>query len=331
MKRILALVLSVIFGILPLVGCAGAQKDLTLVRLAEVTHSIFYAPMYAAIYQGFFEEEGIEIELTNAGGADKAMAALLSESCDVAFMGPEASVYVVLEGREDAPKVIGQLTQRDGAFLVSRKDEPDFSWEKLAGSYIIGGREGGMPEMTLEYVLRNAGLDPDTDVTIDTAVAFNLMSGAFVGGTGDYVALFEPTASQVQQEGQGYIVGSIGAASGSVPYTCFQVTKSYFAQNEDLLLGFLRAIQKGVDYVLTHSDAEVAQAVAPAFADTDLGLIEKAVASYRSIDAWAHDPVMHKEDYERLLDIMELAGHLDGRVDFDKVIDNSLAEKIANE
>ena len=331
MKRIILLMLSLLLCCsLVLTGCQKESGTLTKVRLSEVTHSIFYAPLYAAINLGMFEEAGIEIELTNAGGADKAMAALLSESTDIAFMGPEATVYVALEGRADQPVVIGQLTQKDGAFLVSREENPDFTWDDLKGKYVIGGRKGGVPEMTLEYVLRSKGIDPKTDLEIDTGVQFAMMGGAFLGGLGDYVTLFEPTATEVEALGLGHIVASVGAEGGNVPYTCFQVTKSFLNTNADLVERFMEVIYDAQQWVATHSDMEVAEAILPSFPDTALNTAASVVGRYRSIDAWSYDPIMTEESYNRLLDIMEQAGELSGRPEYSKVIDNSVAQKVVN-
>ena len=223
MKKILALLLAVLMTV-PIL-CACGARDATVVRLSEVTHSVFYAPQYVAMSQGFFEQEGLRIELTNGGGADKVMTAVVSGQSDIGLAGPEASIYVYNQGKADHPQIIAQLTKRDGSFLVGRTDG-EFSWEDLRGKTVIGGRKGGVPEMTLEYVMRQHGLTPGVDVTVNTSVQFNMMAGAFTGGEGDYVALFEPTATQVERAGQGYILSSIGQESGEIPYT------AYFCQQE---------------------------------------------------------------------------------------------------
>lgn len=329
MKKLLTLILAAAL-VVCVCGCSGDQ-GLKKVRLTEVTHSVFYAPMYAAIQLGFFEEAGLEIELTNAGGADKGMTAVLSGQADIGFMGPEAAVYAINEGASDTPAVFAQLTQCDGAFLVSRVEEPDFQWENLIGKTVIGGRKGGVPEMTLEYVLRQKGIDPKNDLYIDTGVQFALMGGAFIGGEGDYVALFEPTATQVVNEGHGYIVASIGAESGSVPYTCYMALDSYIKENADTVDAFVRTLYRAQQWVMESSDEDVAKAIAEAFPDTDAATLTQVVARYRSINAWAQTPVMAPESYERLLDIMQQAGELSARPAFDAVIDNSIAEKIVNE
>ena len=239
-KRCLALAAAALM-MFAAAGCSTTgEQELVTIELNEVTHSVFYAPQYAAMELGFFEEEGLEISLTNGGGADKVMTAVLSGGSDIGLAGPEAAIYVYGEGREDYCVVFGQLTKRDGAFLVGREEEPDFQWENLAGSYIIGGRAGGVPLMTFEYLLRQKGLTPNVDLTVDSSVQFNMMAGAFTGGTGDYVALFEPTASQLEREGLGVVLASIGEEAGEVPYTAYFASKSYMEQNPDIIERFTR-------------------------------------------------------------------------------------------
>lgn len=325
MKKLLALLLSAVLLIPVLGGCA--KKDtLEKVELNEVTHSVFYAPFYAALELGFFADEGLDIELTNGGGADKVMTAVLAGQSDVGLAGPEACIYVHLEGREDYPMIFAQLTKRDGSFLVGREGG-DFSWEDLRGTTIIGGRVGGVPEMTLEYVLRQNGLEPGVDVTIDTSVQFNMMAGAFTGGSGDYVTLFEPTATQVEQEGKGYILTSLGLESGEIPYTAFFASQSYMEEHPDVIQGITNAVARGQQWVREHSASEIAEAIAPQFPDTDPEELEAVCQRHLDIDAWNETPVMKEESLNRLMDVMEGAGQLEARVDFDDLVDNSWAEK----
>ena len=312
-----------------LLGCVGCKKDngLDKVRVCEVTHSIFYAPQYAAIALGFFEEEGIEIELSNGQGADAVMAAVLSGNIDVGFAGPEASIYVYNEGKKDYTQVFAQITQRDGSFLIAREPDDDFTWDKVKGKVVLPGRKGGVPYMALEYVLRQNGIDPYKDTTLDNSVQFSMMTAAFTGGTGDYVTAFEPTASMLQQEGKGYIVASVGEASGDIPYTAYFAKKSYIEENSDLIQRFTNAVYKGQQWVATHTDAEVAQAVGSFFPDTSMELLTASVASYRAIDAWNTDPVMSEESFNRLQTVMTEAGELTKTADYDKVVNNTFAEK----
>ena len=328
MKRMATIFLAVLVAAAALAGCAGAgPKPLEKVRVCEVTHSVFYAPQYAAIQLGFFQEEGIEIELSNGQGADKVMAAVLSDSMDIGFAGPEAAIYVYNEGKEDYPKVFAQLTQRDGSFLVARQPDPDFSWQKLAGKHVLPGRKGGVPYMALEYVIRQNGLDPAKDLLMDNSIQFALMTGAFTGGTGDYVTIFEPTASMLEAEGKGYIVASVGEAAGEIPYTAYFAKKSYLEKNKDLVQRFTIAVYQGEQWVAEHTAAEVAQAIAPAFPDTGEEILTQVVQRYKDIGAWNTDPVMTEEAFERLQTVMEEAGELAQRADYTLVVNNSFAER----
>ena len=330
MKKIIAPVLAALM-LLPLLwGCGAGDggKGLTTVRLNEVTHSVFYAPQYVAMELGFFEEEGLAVELTNGGGADKVMTAVVSGQSDIGLAGPESCIYIYNQGKDDYPVVFGQLTCRDGAFLMGRTDQP-FDWEDLRGKTIIGGRKGGVPEMTLEYVLRRHGLEPQVDVIVDTSVQFNMMAGAFTGGQGDYVTLFEPAATEVASSGQGYILCSIGAESGDIPYTAYFASQSYTEAHSDVIAAFCRAIAKALDWVDTHTDHEVAQAIIGQFPDTDLAVLEAVTARHREIGAWNIPLTMEKDALERLETVMTQAGELteDQWVDFHKLVDNHWAQE----
>lgn len=291
-------------------------KDLETVRLAEVAHSIFYAPMYVAIEEGYFEEVGIDIELSLANGADKVSAAVLSGDADIGFAGSEATIYVYNGGEKDYLKTFARLTQKDGSFIVAREDIKDFTLDDLVGKTIIGGRAGGMPEMTLEWALTDAGIDPKKDVNIDTSVAFSAMSSAFIGGTGDFVALFEPNALELEKEGYGYVVASLGELGGVVPYTAFFARDSYLNDNKELIENFDKAIQKGIDFVHNSSDKKVAEAIIDQFPDTSLDDLTKIVKRYRSIDAWPDNTEFTEEEFDHLQDIMINAGELDSKVPF---------------
>ncbi len=294
----------------------SSNEKLEKVRLAEVAHTIFYAPMYVAIEEGYFEEKGIEIELTLASGADKVSAAVLAGDADIGFAGSEATIYVYNGGEKDYLKTFAQLTQKDGSFIVAREDIEDFTLEDLVGKTIIGGRAGGMPEMTLEWSLTDAGIDPKNDLNIDTSVAFSAMSSAFIGGTGDFVALFEPNALQLEQEGYGYVVASLGELGGVVPYTAFFARDSYLNDNKELIANFEEAIQMGLDFVHSKSDEEVAEAIIDQFPDTSLEDLTKVVARYRSIEAWPKTTAFTEESFNHLQDIMINANELDSKVPF---------------
>lgn len=308
-------------------SCSNTN-DKTLIRLNEVTHSVFYAPLYVAINKGFFAEEGLEIELTNGGGADKTMTAVLAGQSDIAFCGPEAAIYVYNEGKEDHCVVFGQVTQCDGSFIVGRANEENFDWNNLRGKTIIGGRAGGMPLMTLQYILKQKNIIPNQDCTVLDNIAFNLMAGAFEGGEGDYVALFEPNATQVEKAGKGYIVAAVGEALHNVPYTVFAAKQSYIDKNPETIEKFLRALYRGQQWVASSSDEEVAKQLQPSFPTDDLEVLTNVVKNYRSIDAWKAVPTMTAESFELLQDIMASAGVLDKRVPFDELVDNSFAEKV---
>ena len=331
MKKILAIFLCIIMAF-SLIACGArstkAKNGADIVRLGEVTHSVFYAPQYAAISLGFFEEEGIEIELSNLQGADKVMSAVLSNQIDIGFCGPEASIYVYNEGREDYPQVFAQMTQRDGSFLVGKDKVDEFDWNQLKGKTVIPGRRGGVPYMTFEYLIKQNGLDPNKDLVLDDSIQFSLMAGAFSGSDAEYVTLFEPTASMIEAENKGYILTSIGEESGDIPYTAYCAKLSYITDNEDLIERFTRALYKGLKWVAEHSSQEVAEVIVDQFPDTDINMLASSIERYKSIDAWKTEPTMTQESYDRLQDIMEEAGELDKRAPFDKIVNNSFAEKV---
>jgi len=320
LKRIILLLSVLLCLALILAGCGKSDGELTKVRLSEVTHSIFYAPQYVALTQGFFEEEGLEIELINSQGADKVMTAVLSGQADIGFAGPEACVYVYNEGREDYGVVFAQLTNGDGTFLMGREPEPDFKWSDLKGKTVIGGRKGGMPAIILQYVLEKNGLKVGEDVFIDTTMQFAAMPGAFMGGQGDYVILFEPTASTMEKEGKGYIVASLGEESGEVPYTAYFARKSTIENNPELIAKFTRAIYKGQQWVANHSPEEIAQAIKPHFLDEPDEILVSAVKRYKDQNTWKKDPLMLESDFYLLQEIIKAAGELDKIAPYEKVV-----------
>ena len=304
------------------------KNKLVKLRVNEVTHSIFYAPLYIAVENGFFEKEGLEIELTNGGGADKSMTALLSGNADVGLMGVEAAIYVYKEGKTDYPKVFGQLTKRDGSFLVSRKPEPDFKWENLENKTVLAGRTGGVPAMTFEYVVNKHGLKNGENITLNNDVAFNLMGPSFEGGTGDYTTLFEPLASEYAKAGKGYIVASVGKESGEIPYTAFMASKSYIEKNGELIEKFLTALQKAIKYLDETDKAVVAESILKQFPGTALTSVKDSLESYLSIDAWTKNMSMTETAFNNLQIVMENAGELDERADYGAIAYNDIAEKV---
>lgn len=331
MKKILIIIIiiAVIITGLVIYSVSNKTNEETLKKISvnEVTRSVFYAPQYVAINKGFFEEEGIEIELTTGQGADKVMTAVLAGQSDIGFAGPEAAIYVYNEGKEDYSEVFAQMTKRDGSFLVSKTNTENFSWNDLKGKTVIPGRKGGVPYMTFEYVLKQNGIDPEKDVNLDDSIKFDLMAGAFAGGDAEYVTLFEPTASMTEDAGKGYVVASVGEASGEIPYTAYFAKKSYIEANEDIIQGFTNAIYKGQQWTKGHTAEEIAEVIQDFFPDTDLEMLARSIQSYMDIDAWNDTPVLKEESFKLLQDVMKEAGELDKEAPYDKVINNKYAEE----
>ncbi len=323
----LTLVLLVVLSSVAVLSTGCSNKELTTVKLNEVVRSIFYAPHYVAINKGFFEEQGLKIELTTGQGADKTMTALLSGQCDIGFAGPEAVIYVYNQGKEDYPVIFAQITQCDGSFLVARNDEPDFKWENTKGKVIIGGRPGGVPEMTLEYVLKNHGIIPGEDVELVTNLQFTATAGAFKGGVGDYVALFEPTASMLEKEKAGKIVCSIGEESGLILYTAYFATKSRIEKDPELIQKCTNAFYKGQLWVRDHSPEEIAKEIKPFFPDSEDDILVAVCKRYKEINAWCDHPVTNPEALEGIQKVMEAAGELDKRVEYDSIVTQEFAKK----
>ncbi len=330
MKRNFALLIVLLLAIsLVLTGCnnqSGKTDQLTKIRLSEVTHSIFYAPQYVALTKGFFKEEGLEVELQNGAGADKVMTSVLTGQVEIGLAGPEASVYVYNEGKEDNSIVFTQLTNGDGTFLMARQPSPNFKWSDVKGKTIIGGRKGGMPEIILRYVLRNNGLVPDKDVLIDTTMQFAAMPGAFLGGQGDYVILFEPTASEMEKEGKAFIVASLGKSSGEVPYTAYFAKKSYIEKNPNLVQKFTNAIYKGQRWVDSHTPEEIAQAIKPHFPEADDQILATVVKRYKDQNSWKKDPILLEKDLNVLQKTLQDSGVLDKVAPYDKIVTKVFGE-----
>lgn len=327
MKACKLLLITVLVMCLAIPFTACGEKELTNIKLSEVTHSVFYAPQYVALNLGYFKEEGLSVELINGQGADKVMTAVLSGQADIGFSGPEAAIYVYNEGKEDYAVVFAQLTKRDGSFLVSRQPNPNFKWTDVKGKTIIGGRKGGVPEMTLEYVLKKNGVVPGKDVTVDTSVQFALMAGAFTGGSGDYVTLFEPVASTMERAGKGYIVASVGKDSGEIPYTAYYAKKSYIKKNPGVVQKFTNAIYRGQIWVDKHTPEEIADAIKASFPDSDKELLTMVAKRYKEQDAWCTDPVMKEEALGLLQNVMKTAGELKKEAPHKDLVENSYAKK----
>ena len=308
-------------------GCKKNDDKLEEVTLNEVAHSIFYAPQYVAIENGYFEDEGINLKLVTGFGADKVMTALISNEAQIGFMGSESSIYAYNEGNSDYAVNFAQLTQRAGNFLVSREPIDDFSWDMLKGSTVLGGRAGGMPEMVLEYILKNNGIDISSDLEIIQNIDFGLTGGAFAGGQGDFTVEFEPHATALEKEGSGYVVASLGVDSGYVPYTAYSAKKSYIEKNPEILQGFTNALQRGMEYVNTHSSEDIAKVIAPQFPDTDTETIAVIVERYKSQDTWKTDLVFTSESFRLLQDILYEAGVITDYAPYSDLVDTTFAQK----
>ncbi|MBM7588369.1 NitT/TauT family transport system substrate-binding protein [Bacillus pakistanensis] len=309
-------------------GCTQKEEAVEKVRIAEVTRSIFYAPQYVAIEKGFFKEEGLEIELTTTWGGDKTMTTLLSDGADVALVGSETSIYVHAQGSDDPVINFAQLTQTDGTFLVAREKVEDFQWEQLKDSTFLGQRKGGMPQMVGEFVLKQHGIDPHNDLNLIQNVDFANIPNAFASGTGDYVQLFEPTASIFEKEGKGHIIASFGTESGHVPYTTFMSKDSYMKENKDTMEKFTKALYKAQQWVQENNAEEIAKVIEPYFEDTELDIIETVIDRYKSQGSFATDPILDEEEWNNLQTIMDEARELPKEIDHSTLVNTSIAEKI---
>lgn len=328
-KRILAFAIITTLAVLSLFGCAPKEEKTgnTKVVLNEVAHSIFYAPMYVAIEEGYFAEEGIDLELVCGFGADKVMTAVLSGEADVGFMGSEASIYTYNEGATDYVVNFAQLTQRAGNFLVGREDISDFTWADLKGTTVLGGRKGGMPQMVFEYILKQNDIDPEKDLEINQNIDFGSTAAAFSEGQGDFSVEFEPHATSLEKAGKGYVIASLGEDSGYVPYTAFCAKGSYIEENPDVIQSFTNALQKGMDYVQSHTPEEIAKAIAPQFEETDIDTITTIVTRYYDQDTWKSDLIFEKESFDLLQDILESAGELSKRAPYKDLVNTEFAKK----
>ena len=330
-KKWITLATAVVLAVtaLPLAVFA-AKKDeakLAKVTLNEVAHSIFYAPQYVAIEEGYFSEEGLDLTLITGFGADKVLTALISGEADIGFMGAEASIYAYQEGATDPVVNFAQLTQRAGNFLVAREEMPDFKWEDLKGRKVLGGRKGGMPEMVFEYILKKNGLDPEKDLSIDQSIDFGATAAAFTGDdSADFTVEFEPSATALEKQGAGYVVASLGVDSGYVPYTSYSARTSYMEKNPDIMQKFTDALQKGMDFVQSHTPEEIAEIIEPQFPETDLDTITAIVKRYYDQDTWKENLVFGQDGFELLQDILEDAGELKERTPYAELVNTEFAQ-----
>lgn len=329
---VISLITILIFSLTILAGCNNKKQEnnnLTKVKLNEVVRSVFYAPMYVAINEGMFKEEGLDIELSTGQGADKTMQQVLSKSADIGFCGPEQIIYIYNQKREDYPVLFAQLTQSDGSFLVGKNKEENFKWESLNGKKIIGGRPGGMPEMSLEYVLKNHGINPKSDVELITNIDFTATAGAFKSGTSDYAALFEPTASMLEKENAGHIVASIGESAGNIPYTCYFSTKSYIEKNPETIQKFTNAIYKAQKWIDKHTEEEVAKSIISFFPGANEDIIINVIKNYKKINAFATTPTLKEDNLNKLMDIIQSYDKelIPERPSFNKIVNTKFSEK----
>lgn len=332
-RRIIPFLISALLLALP--GCGSSSSSspsgstLKSVTLNEVAHSIFYAPMYVAIEEGYFAEEGLDVTLVTGFGADKTMTAVLTDEADIGFMGSESTIYTYAGGASDYVVNFAQLTQRAGNFLVSREPIEDFEWKMLEGKTVLGGRAGGMPEMVFEYILKKNNLDPQNDLSIDQSIDFGSTAAAFSGGQADFTVEFEPHATSLEEKGDGYVVASLGESSGYVPYTAFSAKKSYLENNPETIQAFTNALQKGMTYVNSHTPEEIAQVIAPQFEETDLQTITTIVSRYAAQDTWKDNLIFEADSFMLLQNILEEAGELSERVPYEELVNTEFARKAA--
>lgn len=328
MKQVKFITGLMAFGVVSLfAGCGEKENEMTKVTLNEVAHSIFYAPQYVALENGYFTQEGLDLDLVTGYGADKTMAAVISGEAQIGFMGAESSVYAYLEGANDPVINFAQGTQRAGNFLVAREEMADFQWSDLKGKEVLGGRKGGMPEMVFEYILKENGLDPAKDLSIDQSIDFGSTAAAFSGGKGEFTVEFEPAATTLEKNGDGFVVASLGVDSGYVPYTSYSAKTSYVEKHPEIIQAFTDGLQKGVDYVNSHKAEEIAKVIQPQFKENDLDTITRIVERYQSQDTWKENLVFEKESFELLQDILESAGELEKRADYEKLVTTIYAKE----
>ena len=327
MKKIYVLLALISVGLSTLTLTSCDKDDDKKITVAEVTHSVFYVPQYVGVSEGIFEKYNLDVEIILASGADKVMATLLSGDAEIGLMGPEASIYVYAQGRKDYAITFAQLTQKDGSFIVGRESNENFKLEDLSGKSILAGRRGGMPLMTLEYVLKEANLNPVKDdttanINLRTDIAFAAQAGAFISGEGDYTTLFEPTASELELAGKGYVLASVGAYTDNVAYTCYQALKSYIDENNEKIDNFTKAIAESITWVLTHSSMEVATSIKEFFKETDIKVLTNSIERYKEIEAWSTNPYLDENEFKHLQNIIISSGELDKYMPYEKLVVN---------
>ena len=326
-KKLMVFFMLMVLVLISLAGCQEASGGGEKVTLNEVAHSVFYAPMYVALENGCFADEGLEVTLVTGFGADKTMTALLSGEADIGFMGPETTLYTYQGEMEDYAVNFAQLTQRAGNFLVGREKQENFSFADLKERLVLGGRAGGMPQMVFEYILKKNGLDPKTDLTIDQSIDFGSTAAAFSGGQGEYTIEFEPHATLLEQKGDGYVLASLGEESGYVPYTAFGAKKSYIEANPQIIEAFTRGLQKGMDYINSHTPEEIAAMIKPQFDDMEEATLAAIIDRYQQQDTWKSDLIFEQEAFELLQDILMEAGVLEERAPYEDLVNTQFARQ----
>lgn len=324
MKKYLSIIVGLcLIGMITFICFTGKKEenDLRKIRVAEVTHSPFYTPFYVAIENGYFKEEGLDIELVLTPGADKVSAAVLSNDVEIGFAGPEASIYVYDGGEEDYIISFAGLTKRDGQFILAREANDNFKLEDLYNKEILVGRKGGMPSLNFLNALKKSNIDPKK-ININYSVEFAALSGSFIGGIGDYVNLFEPTATKLTKDNLGYVVASIGLMSGEVPYTAFNARKSFINNNEDVMRKFTKALNKGIKYTLENNETEIAKVILKQFPDSSLNDLSVIIKRYKDYDCFLDSTFISEKSFENLEDIMIDNGLLKSYVPYSDLIKN---------
>ncbi|SHG48969.1 ABC transporter substrate-binding protein [Ornithinibacillus halophilus] len=331
MRKASFLVLFSSLLIVLLAACSSDSDETTSINIGEVTRSVFYTPQYVALEKGFFEDEGLDVELQTTWGGDTTMTALLSDGIDVALVGAETSIYVYAQDSNDYAVNFAQLTQTDGTFLVSKENVENFEWEDLKDSNFLGQRKGGMPQMVGEFVLKQHGIDPHNDLNLSQNIDFANIPSAFATGDYEYVQLFEPTASVFEKEGNGHVIASFGEESGHVPYTVFMAKQSYFEDNPENVKAFTRAIYQAQQWVEDADPEEIAEVVQPYFDDVELDILTSSIERYKNQGSFATDPILDEEEWNNLKNIMDEAGELPEDVPYEDVVNTDIAEEIMNE
>lgn len=297
MKKIFYTFLVILLLVLCLIFFLPKKEkndNMNSIKIAEVTHSVFYAPLYVAIEEGYFNEENIDIKLILTPGADKVSAAVLSGDVQIGFAGAESAIYVYEKNEKDYLQIFSGLTKRDGQFILGRKNKKDFSLKDLYGKEILVGRSSGMPALNFLNALKNEEIDKNK-IKINYNIDFASLSGAFIGNTGDYVNLFEPTALKLEKEGYGYILQSIGLLSGEMPYTTFYARKSYIENNKEIIKSFTKAINKGLEFVKNNDEMKIAKSIYKQFPDLSLNDLSTIIKRYKDADSFLNSSYIEEK------------------------------------